>query len=115
MPAIYLDPPLSDEQRRHRLYGGDLMTFSAGDSATKLSGLARDLSEAAFAPHDPQVAQESMSPERYVEILAELKPRSSTTHVRRSSSPDCCQSWGATSKPRTSTCRGFVRWRTGNI
>jgi hypothetical protein len=74
MPTIYLDPPLSDEQRRHRLYGGDLMTFSAGDSATKLSGLARDLSEAAFAPHDPQVAQESMSPERYVEILAELKP-----------------------------------------
>jgi hypothetical protein len=28
MPAIYLDPPLSGEQRRHRLYGGGLMTFS---------------------------------------------------------------------------------------
>jgi hypothetical protein len=45
MPATNLDLPLSDEQRRHRLYGGDLMTFSAGDSATKLSGLARDLGE----------------------------------------------------------------------
>jgi hypothetical protein len=74
MPTIYLDPALSDEQRRHRLYGGDLFTFSAGDRATKLSELARELSEAAFAPHDPQVAQESMPPERYVEILAELKP-----------------------------------------
>jgi hypothetical protein len=74
MPTIYLDPALSDEQRRHRLYGGDLFTFSARDRATKLSELARELSEAAFAPHDPQVAQESMPPERYVEILAELKP-----------------------------------------
>jgi hypothetical protein len=74
MPTIYLDSALNDEKRRHRLYGGDLFGFSAGDSATKLAELARDLSEAAFAPHDPQVAQESMPPERYVEILAELKP-----------------------------------------
>ena len=74
MPTIYLDAALSDEQRRHRLYAGDLMTFSAGETATKLARLARELSEAAFAPHDPQVAQESMPPERYVEILAKLKP-----------------------------------------
>jgi hypothetical protein len=74
MPTIYLDSPLNDERRRHRLYGGNLFAFSAGESATKLAELARELSEAAFAPHDPQVAQESMPPERYVEILAELKP-----------------------------------------
>jgi hypothetical protein len=74
MPTIYLDAKLPDEKRRHRLYGGDLYAFSPGDSATKLAELARELSEAAFAPHDPEIAQESMSPERYVEILAELKP-----------------------------------------
>jgi hypothetical protein len=74
MPTIYLDSPLGDEMRRHRLYGGDLFAYSAGESATRLSELARELSEAAFAPHDPQVAQESIPPERYVEILAELKP-----------------------------------------
>ena len=51
-----------------------IVAFSAGPSATKLSELARELSESAFARHDPQVAQESMSPERYVEILADLKP-----------------------------------------
>ena len=45
-----------------------------GESATKLASLARELSEAAFAPHDPQVAQESVPPEGYVEILAKLKP-----------------------------------------
>jgi hypothetical protein len=74
MPTIYLDPALSEEQRRHRLYAGDLMTFSAGESATNLAALARELSEGAFAPHDPQVAQESMLPEQYVGILAKLKP-----------------------------------------
>jgi hypothetical protein len=74
MPTIYLDAQLPDEKRRHRLYGGDLFAFSPGDSATKLAELAQELSEAAFAPHDPQIAQESMPAERYVDILAELKP-----------------------------------------
>jgi hypothetical protein len=74
MPTIYTDSALSDEKRRHQLYGGDLFAFAAGPSATKLSELARELSETAFAPLDPQVAQESMPAEKYVEILAELKP-----------------------------------------
>ena len=74
MPTIYIDSPLTDEERRHRLYGGELFAFSAGRSATGLSRLAQELSEAAFAPYEPTVAQESMAAERYVEILAELKP-----------------------------------------
>jgi hypothetical protein len=75
MPAIYFDSPLNDEVRRHRLYSGDLFAFSASEHSTKLSQLASELSEAAFAPHDPQVAQESLPPEKYVDILADLKPR----------------------------------------
>ncbi len=74
MPTIYLDSALPDEKRRHCLYASDLFAFAAGDSATKLAALARELSEAAFAPHDPETAQERIPPERYVEILAELKP-----------------------------------------
>jgi hypothetical protein len=74
MATIYIDSAHSDEQRRHRLYGGDLFAFSPSTSATQLAQLARELSEAAFAPHDPQTAQEHMPAERYVEILAELKP-----------------------------------------
>jgi Phytanoyl-CoA dioxygenase (PhyH) len=74
MPTIYLDSALDDQGRRHRLYGGDLFTFTPGGSATELCGLARELSEAAFAPHDPTGAQDEMPAETYVEILAELKP-----------------------------------------
>lgn len=74
MPTLYSDSKLSDQKRRHRLYAGDLFTFTSGESSAKLCELARELSEAAFAPHDPQVAQESIPAETYVEILAELKP-----------------------------------------
>ena len=74
MPTIYTDRDLSDEQRRHLLYSGELFAYSAGNSGAKLCELARELSESAFEPCDPQVAQESLSPERYVEILADLKP-----------------------------------------
>ncbi len=75
MPTIYLDAAFSDEERRHRLYAGDLFAFSPGNSATKLAELAQELSEAAFAPHDPELAQDNMPPEQYAEILAELKPK----------------------------------------
>jgi hypothetical protein len=75
MPTIYIDSAAADKQRRQQLYSGDLFAFSPSESATKLAELARDLSETAFAPHDPQIAQESMPPEQYVEILAELKPK----------------------------------------
>jgi hypothetical protein len=74
MPTVYLDAAHSDEARRLRLYGGDLYAFSPTPSATKLAELAQELSEAAFAPFDPEIAQESMPAERYVQILAELKP-----------------------------------------
>jgi hypothetical protein len=75
MSTIFVDPGLSEDARRGRLYRGDLVAFSAVAGSTKLAELARELSEAAFRPHEPQVAQEHMHPERYVEILAELKPR----------------------------------------
>ncbi len=75
MPTIYLDSQITDQDRRHQLYRGELFAFSPKVSAAELSDLARELSEAAFAPHEPTVAQESLDPERYVEILAELKPK----------------------------------------
>jgi hypothetical protein len=70
-----VDSAHDDDARRRRLYDGDLFAFSPNPGSAGLTELARELSEEAFAPHDPQVAQESMPAERYVEILAELKPR----------------------------------------
>ena len=75
MGAIYVDSPQSDDERRQRLYSGDLFVHSPTKSSTQLAALARELSEEAFAPHDPPVAQESMPAEEYAGILADLKPK----------------------------------------
>jgi hypothetical protein len=74
MTTIYVDCALTDVWRRHALYGGDLFTYSATEGSSALCALGRDLSERSFAPHDPQIAQEHIPAETYVEILAELKP-----------------------------------------
>jgi hypothetical protein len=75
MGTIYVDAPLSDDERRQRLYAGDLIVHSPTKSSTELCALAREMSEEAFAPHDPPAAQDSMPAEEYAGILADLKPR----------------------------------------
>jgi hypothetical protein len=75
MGTVYADSPLAEEERRQHLYGGDLFVFSASTSSKALCALARDLSEKAFAPHNPRVAQDHMPAEEYAGILAELKPK----------------------------------------
>ena len=75
MGTVYVDSPLSDDERRQHLYGGDLFVFSPNKSSSALCALARQLSEEAFAPHDPETAQDHMPAEEYAAILAELKPR----------------------------------------
>lgn len=74
MGTIYIDPKHTDVERRHGLYAGDMFAYSSGPSSGSLCALARELSEEAFAPHEPPVAQDHMPAESYAEILAELKP-----------------------------------------
>jgi hypothetical protein len=75
MGTIYVDSPLTDDERRQRLYAGDLFVHSPTKSSMELCALARNLSEEAFAPFDPPVAQENIPAEEYAGILADLKPR----------------------------------------
>jgi hypothetical protein len=75
MGAVYIDSTVSEDDRRRRLYEVELFVFSPSQSSAALCQVAREMSEEAFDPHEPEVAQESMSAERYVEILADLKPR----------------------------------------
>jgi Phytanoyl-CoA dioxygenase (PhyH) len=75
MSTIYVDRAFTADDRRYSLYSGDLHVLSPSQGATRLCSLARELSEEAFAPHDPRTAQEQTSVEDYVGILKELKPR----------------------------------------
>jgi hypothetical protein len=75
MPTIYVDRASTDDERRRSLYCGDLHVLSPLEGAAGLCALAQQLSEEAFAPYDPRIAQESVSVEDYVGILNQLKPR----------------------------------------
>jgi hypothetical protein len=74
MNTIYFDSTISDDIRRAHLYNGQIFSYSPFKSAIALCELAREMVEDAFAPLDPTSAQHSMPVEKYVEILAKLKP-----------------------------------------
>lgn len=75
MSAVYVDTTLSEHDWRNRLYAGDMFVFSAGESSAALCRLAREMSEEAFAPQQPEVAQDNVPADEYMQILADLKPR----------------------------------------
>jgi len=75
MSVIYLDSPVSDNQRRQQLFNGDLFVYSPSASSLALCQFARQLLVEAFDGADPVTAQHHFSKERYLTILSEVKPR----------------------------------------
>lgn len=74
MATIFVDSTHSESERRQELYAGNLFALAPSESSSGLCRLAQEMSEEAFAPHDPTLAQDSMPAEDYARILAELKP-----------------------------------------
>jgi hypothetical protein len=72
--AVYLDPDFSDDERRQRLYDGQLFVYSPRPSGTAFATFARAMIDEAFAPLDPRSAQHEMDVDRYAAILGKLKP-----------------------------------------
>lgn len=75
MHSVYYDAGFSDDERRQKLYEGDLFIYSPRPSTTALIDFAAELAREAFAPLDPETAQFEMAVEDYAALLAELKPR----------------------------------------
>ena len=74
MTAIHLDPNFTDEERRLRLFDGDLIVLSPVQATLDYAEFARGLIKEAFAPHEPETAQHHLPVEKYAEILQKLKP-----------------------------------------
>jgi hypothetical protein len=73
--TIYFDSGVDDVTRRRQLYDGEIFVFSPNTNSLALSALAREMIEEAFGSLHPLKAQYSLPVEKYVEILAELKPK----------------------------------------
>jgi hypothetical protein len=75
MNTIYFDSSVSDGERRCELYEGQLFVYSPCPSGIALCEHAREMAEEAFAPLDPEAAQDQLPVEEYAAILSDLKPR----------------------------------------
>ena len=75
MHSIYVDADFGDDERRQKLYDGDLFVYSPRPSTLALTEFAGAMARDAFAPLDPETAQFDMAVEDYAALLAELKPR----------------------------------------
>lgn len=74
MNTVYFDSDVPNDLRRQRLYQGQLFVYSPRPSTIALCQFGREMLEQAFGTHDPREAHEHMPVERFVEILAQLKP-----------------------------------------
>ena len=73
--TLFFDSAHGDEERRKNLYAGHIYVYSPRPSTAALCDFARELIVEAFAPLDPPQAQHELPVERFVEIVAPLKPR----------------------------------------
>jgi hypothetical protein len=74
MTVVYFDSPLSDDERRQKLFTGDLFVYSPTPHSLELCAFAREMAEEAFAPFSPPDAQHHLAGQDYVGVLAKLKP-----------------------------------------
>jgi hypothetical protein len=75
MGSVFIDTTITDEERRTKLYGGDIFIFSPTEGTRALVDLGRQMLEEAFAPCDPRTIHQRKAPEEVAAILAQLKPR----------------------------------------
>ena len=73
--SAFYDSPMSDEERRDRLFQGDIFIFSPTPGTRQLIELAGEMLTTAFAPYDPREIHKHKTPEEVAAILAEVKPR----------------------------------------
>jgi hypothetical protein len=71
---VFIDADMPDDERRARLYAGDIFLFTPTPAAKELVALGRRMLEEAFAPIDPRAIHQHKTPEEVAAILAVLKP-----------------------------------------
>jgi len=75
MNTVYFNAAISDNERRHQLFDGQLHVYSSTPGSTALIEHATRMIRDAFGDLDPELAQYHMAPEQYAAILADLKPK----------------------------------------
>jgi hypothetical protein len=104
--SVYYDSPMSDEERRGRLYAGDIFVFSPTPASHELADLGRAILAQAFAPNDPLEIQRHLTPEETAAILTQLKPKFIHHPECKRLIPRIMSELGVDLDSSISTCRG---------
>jgi hypothetical protein len=72
--SVIVCSAMSDDDRRERLYAGDLFVQGPSPATLAFVEFTRSMVVDAFRPVDPETAQYEMAVEEYAAILATLKP-----------------------------------------
>ena len=75
MTNVFFGARIDDEERRRRIFAGDIFVYSPTRSSLELIEFARGLLAAAFGSRDPESAQYEMTVEDFARLLADLKPK----------------------------------------
>lgn len=75
MATVHYDSAMSDDERRSRLYAGDLFVYSPRKSVVDYAIFTRGMLKSAFGGRDPERAQDLMPVESYAALLGQLKPQ----------------------------------------
>jgi hypothetical protein len=75
MTAVWFNEwTIDDDERRRRLYDGDIFVYDRVPSVVDFVSFTRQMIDAAVAPHDPEHVHEALSPVELAPILGRLKP-----------------------------------------
>jgi len=74
MTNVFVDSDMSDDERRARLYAGDIFLFTPTPASLELVSLGRRMLEEAFAPLGPRGIHHHKTAEEVAAILSVLKP-----------------------------------------
>ena len=74
MATVHIDPSFDDEERRRRLFAGELIVYTSVPEVAAFATFARGLVTEVFAPHEPTKIHESQTPDELADILIGFKP-----------------------------------------
>ena len=84
MLKLQFNPKLNDAERRGLLYDGLILFYSASPASRALCNHAQEMVREAFIGYDPENAQEHLSVEKFVAIVAPLKSNfTNAPHTKR--------------------------------
>jgi hypothetical protein len=88
MVNVHIDPSFDDDERRRRLFGGDVIVYTHVPEIAAFAEFTRGLVTEALGPDDPTSVHSRRSPDELADILIDFKPKfihhpDSIEHVRR--------------------------------